>query len=131
MQLVTMRVGVQLTLVEVIVLSLIILILIGLFLPWAGNTRRDSARVRCMNNLKQLALSLHSYADRETPSDFLPGHAHAALLRTSVELDRRIVALPGMRQLYLHRSASRMGFRGECQHRANMPVPIAVSVLAE
>ena len=72
-----MRVRRGFTLIELLVVIAIIAVLIALLLPAVQAAREAARRAQCINNLKQIGLSMHNY--ESTHGAFPPGAKQATL----------------------------------------------------
>jgi prepilin-type N-terminal cleavage/methylation domain-containing protein len=83
------------TLIELLVVIAIIAVLIALLLPAVQQAREAARRSQCKNNLKQIGLALHNYA--ESHSVFPPGG-----FSTGTELGFQAMILPFIDQAPLY-----------------------------
>ncbi len=93
------------TLIELLVVIAIIGVLIGLLLPAVQKVRESASRMKCQNNLKQLALGMHTR--HENRGSFAPGtRKYPTPVPGSPELDHSwtLTLLPFIEQDVLYKN---------------------------
>ena len=116
------------TLVELLVVIAIIGVLVALLLPAVQAAREAARRMQCSNNLKQLGLALHNYADSNKkfpPGGISYGHAWGAGPNDPLVLNRSglVSLLPFAEQQNLYdRFDMRYAF---CDYLRNCSAPVA------
>ncbi len=106
------------TLIELLVVIAIIAVLVGLLLSAVQNVRAAAARVKCQNNVKQLALALHQYHDAH--HQLPPGHRSLFNRDLMPFSGWTLSVLPYVEQQALHEQA-RQAYRANPLPFANPP----------
>ena len=112
------------TLVELLVVISIIAVLMALLLPAVQNSRESARRLQCKNNLKQLGIALHNYA--ETHLFLPPGAGGTSGSGSNGErLSGSAFLLPQLEQAALWKRIKQAPLQGGPADGASFPNPPA------
>ncbi len=112
------------TLVELLVVIFLTGLLLALLLPALQSAREGARRAQCVNNLKQLALSVQAYAD--TNGVLPPAAATGPLWSNNFSMKVRI--LPFLEQASLFNSMNMSFFQESAQNGTNLTTLVEVFV---
>lgn len=111
------------TLIELLVIVLIIAVLAALLFPAPRRVREASARMSCQNNLKQLMLAMHNYADTHPSRAFPPGCAGPGAA-PEARLSWMVPLLPYLEQDALYKKFDLTKGYAENREPARTPVKV-------
>ncbi len=80
------RRGQGFTLVELLVTVAVVALLIGLLVPAMGAVRRSSLETKCLSNLRQMAIALHSYLNSQDEQFPISSHTTGSVSRSDAWL---------------------------------------------
>ncbi|AGA25060.1 DUF1559 domain-containing protein [Singulisphaera acidiphila] len=86
------------TLIELLVVIAIIAVLIALLLPAVQAAREAARRSQCVNNLKQLGLAVHNYADKNNCFPLKDMYPNASNYSCGWSSSWPLAVLPGLEQ---------------------------------
>lgn len=103
------------TLVELLVVIGMMAVLLGLLLPAVQKVRDAASKMRCSNNIKQLALGAHNYAANN--ADRLPPLSQKVSGPSPFVLSQFVLLLPYLEQKALYEQFQRSGERNRAAAR--------------
>jgi prepilin-type N-terminal cleavage/methylation domain-containing protein/prepilin-type processing-associated H-X9-DG protein len=118
------------TLIELLVVIAIIAILVGMLMPAVQSAREAARRIKCQNNIKQLALAVQSYHDifQQLPSSGIVNRSNGPFdPRSGTQLSWIVLILPQLEQSPLH---NQFDFRFSVFNQPNEPQATFLKTLA-